>query len=728
MARSRVEIQKDINSYRAAIESRDDPESDSRFDPGVQQIQNKEKSELIDLEKEFAEAKARGEKGRSQGEIRREIAEAEAKADEWRSIEYRATNPMQRVMCHNSANYMRCTVNALQQELDEAIEESAESEKTEIESIKQTFEQEIRSNPDEAGVYIRRGYLFAARSMTDGKAFFDQAVADFTEAIRIDPKATEAYLGRAGLYSQKSDYDPAIADYTQALQLDPKNEEAYTYRGGLYSQKGKYDEALADFNEALRLNPQCKNVHAFRGLLYFTQGVYNKENADYDKAVENVDKAIPDIEEAVRLEPGNDAAADLLQKVRNEKTVVDRMRRERQERYDRLVQEKNRASTENEFEKLNKAFIEMGGYENAKTLADECNTQCRILKGRREEQERIERQRQNEENARRAWEAAEKAKKKRIIIIAVIIALISILTGFIIYNSQENSITIPDTVAIIREGEFARKQLVNVTIPGSVTLIENKAFRRNKLVSVEIPGSVTSIGDSAFDGNRLTSIAIGANVAIGNDAFGSGFENFYANNGMAEGTYVRTDTKSADWNVWYNNFRYRYNNGSISILGYNGSGGEITIPNEISGYPVKVIGKRAFNEKKITKVIIPDNVTTIEEMAFFGAWNSAKGVPLGAISDVTFGKNVATIGDRAFENNSLSSVTLPNSVTSIGFSAFSDNPVTSIKLGANVKLGSDSEHGVLGKGAGFNTAYTNNGKKAGTYTRPNAGSGTWTRR
>jgi tetratricopeptide (TPR) repeat protein len=728
MPKSRAEIQKEINNYKAAIASRDDPASDSRFDPGVQQIQNKEKSELIDLEKELAEAKARGEKGRSQGEIRGEIAETEAKADEWRTIEYRATNPMQKVMSHNSACYMQCTVDALQQELNEAVEESAESEKTEIESIKQTFEQEIRSNPNDAGAYIRRGYLFAARSMTDGKAFFDQAVADFTEAIKIDPKATEAYLGRAGLYSQKNDYDPAIEDYSQALRLDPKNEEAYTYRGGLYSQKGKYDEALADFNEALRLNPQCKNVHAFRGLMYFTQGVYSKENADYDKAVENVDKAVLDIEEAVRLDPGNEAAADLLQKVKNEKTVVDRMRRERQERYDRLVQEKNRASTENEFENLNKAFLEMGGYENARSLADECNTQCRILKGRREEQERTERQRQNEENARRSWEAAKKAKKKRVIAIVVVIALISILAGFIMYNSQENSITIPDTVAIIREGEFARKQLVSVTIPNSVTLIENKAFRRNKLASVEIPAGVTSIGEDAFAGNRLTSIAIGANVAIGNDAFGSDFENFYANNGMAAGTYTRTDTKSADWNVWYDNFRYRYNNGSISILGYNGAGGDVAIPNEISGYPVKVIGKRAFNEKKITKVIIPDNVTTIEEMAFFGAWNSAKSVPLGTISDVTFGKNVAAIGDRAFENNSLSSVTLPNSVTSIGFSAFSDNPVTSIRLGANVKLGSNGDHGALGKGTGFNTAYANNDKMAGTYTRPNAGSGTWTRR
>ena len=66
-------------------------------------------------------------------------------------------------------------------------------------------------------------------------------------------------------------------------------------------------------------------------------------------------------------------------------------RREEQERetyYNRLVQEKSKASTENEFFMLAQQFQEIGDYKNAVELAKECDEQCRILKERREEQER----------------------------------------------------------------------------------------------------------------------------------------------------------------------------------------------------------------------------------------------------------------------------------------------------------------------------------------------------
>lgn len=346
MPRSRAEIQKDVNTNRAGVESSDislnDPMWDNKFDPrylSVKKARDDAASALRGFEQELAEAKARGEKGRSLDEIRKEISEAQSSASKWQSVLNSAQLYSQQwAMSRQLARLSQCTVNALQRELNEA----------EIEKI---FEQEISSNPNNAEVYIKRGYAFATHSMADGEnqIFFDEAIADFTKAIKIDPKATDAYLRRAGLYSQKNDHDPAIADYNQVLRIDPNNAEAYAFRGGLYSQKGKYDQASADFNEALRLNPQCKYAYTFRGIMYFTQGVYKKENADYDNADADVDKAITDIEKAVRLEPGDAAAADLLKKVRNEKAVIDRMRQERherQERYDRLVQEKNKSSME----------------------------------------------------------------------------------------------------------------------------------------------------------------------------------------------------------------------------------------------------------------------------------------------------------------------------------------------------------------------------------------------
>ena len=60
----------------------------------------------------------------------------------------------------------------------------------------------------------------------------------------------------------------------------------------------------------------------------------------------------------------------------------------RQERYDRLVQEKNEATTEREYQKLVIQFREMHGYRDTVELANECDHQYCVLKERREEEER----------------------------------------------------------------------------------------------------------------------------------------------------------------------------------------------------------------------------------------------------------------------------------------------------------------------------------------------------
>jgi serine/threonine protein kinase/acetyltransferase-like isoleucine patch superfamily enzyme len=334
-----------------------------------------------------------------------------------------------------------------------------------------------------------------------------------------------------------------------------------------------------------------------------------------------------------------------------------------------------------------------------------------------------------------------KRARKSIIITIVTVATVTVVlltVGLIVYNSQKNSLLIPLGVTSIEDREYTRKQLVEVQIPSTVTTIGKESFKNNKLSDVEIPDSVTSIGDNAFVNNRLTTITIGANVTLGSNVFDADFDEFYTKNGSSAGTYRRPDRRSLNWSAWHNDFRYQYNDGNISITGYHGGygyfsdyssqaggSGDLVIPEEISGYPVTIIGKRTFFSTYFTKVIIPNSAAIIEEEAFSGGAGLAIGYKF---SDVTIGTGVTTIGSSAFANNNLSSITIPNSVTSIGVNAFSNNPVTSIRLGANVELGDVGDSGILGKGTGFNSAYANNGMRAGTYTRPNTNSTTWTRR
>jgi hypothetical protein len=125
-------------------------------------------------------------------------------------------------------------------------------------------------------------------------------------------------------------------------------------------------------------------------------------------------------------------------------------------------------------------------------------------------------------------------------------------------------------------------------------------------------------------------------------------------------------------------FTYTIDNGAITITGYTGPDGMVTIPSTIDGYPVAAIGANAFADQyTISGVTIPNSVTSIGMNAFFYC---------DSLTSVTFGNSVAGIGDGAFQNcTSLSSVTLPDSLTSIGNAAFDRcYGLTSVTLGNSV--------------------------------------------
>ncbi len=66
------------------------------------------------------------------------------------------------------------------------------------------------------------------------------------------------YYNRGVAYGDKGLYDQAIADYTQAIALKPDYAAAYDNRGWSYEKKGARDQAVADYRAALRLDPTRK--------------------------------------------------------------------------------------------------------------------------------------------------------------------------------------------------------------------------------------------------------------------------------------------------------------------------------------------------------------------------------------------------------------------------------------------------------------------------------------
>jgi lipoprotein NlpI len=84
---------------------------------------------------------------------------------------------------------------------------------------------------------------------------FDAAIADYTQALEINPKNTDAYANRALARLEKGDTTGALADDTRALELNPKNPGIYADRAIARQIYGDFSDALADYDKVIELNP-----------------------------------------------------------------------------------------------------------------------------------------------------------------------------------------------------------------------------------------------------------------------------------------------------------------------------------------------------------------------------------------------------------------------------------------------------------------------------------------
>jgi tetratricopeptide (TPR) repeat protein len=105
--------------------------------------------------------------------------------------------------------------------------------------------------PFESKEYFRQHFPKSAKILFPD---YDQAIRDYTSAIKVDPKDSHAYRQRGIAEYEKDDWDRAIADLDRAIQLDPKDDLAYWKRGCVRVDKGDYDAAVKDLHKAIELN------------------------------------------------------------------------------------------------------------------------------------------------------------------------------------------------------------------------------------------------------------------------------------------------------------------------------------------------------------------------------------------------------------------------------------------------------------------------------------------
>jgi len=174
-------------------------------------------------------------------------------------------------------------------------------------------------------------------------------------------------------------HDKSEKTYNKRVKDAQQRVNEYTRNKAGYEAKKQELEQLADISSHDRMD-----YHYNR----FVEAMKKESTEEEYKNFAQQFRFLEGYKDSVELTGKCDKLAD---------ECVKKKEREKKARYDALVREKTNASSEDKYKQLAQQFREMGNYENAVQLANECDKQFNVLKGRREEQERQECERRKEQ-------------------------------------------------------------------------------------------------------------------------------------------------------------------------------------------------------------------------------------------------------------------------------------------------------------------------------------------
>ncbi|MEQ1694921.1 MAG: tetratricopeptide repeat protein [Hyphomicrobiaceae bacterium] len=146
------------------------------------------------------------------------------------------------------------------------------------------FTEALAINPKDANALTSRGHARVTRGNEDG------AIEDFSAAIALVPGSSSYLINRGYAYTVKAAAVPAaidlaIADFEAAIVLKPESASAYNQRGLAWRKKGDLDRAIADYTTAIGHNPVYALAYNNRGYAYEAKGDKRLASEDFVRAL-----------------------------------------------------------------------------------------------------------------------------------------------------------------------------------------------------------------------------------------------------------------------------------------------------------------------------------------------------------------------------------------------------------------------------------------------------------
>ncbi len=141
------------------------------------------------------------------------------------------------------------------------------------------YNQAIIIDPNHTDAWRTRGLFHL------GKGNHEQAAADFAKILEGDEENLNAHHAIAEALTYLEKYDQALEHIGKAIELEPDQPMAYTLRARIRAIQGDLKAALADLNTALKAAPNDLAALLMRARLHQAEGDLEKARKDVDRAL-----------------------------------------------------------------------------------------------------------------------------------------------------------------------------------------------------------------------------------------------------------------------------------------------------------------------------------------------------------------------------------------------------------------------------------------------------------
>ncbi len=118
--------------------------------------------------------------------------------------------------------------------------------------------------------------LFVSGTLNVLNSWYEQATAEYSRAIELQPNYSDAYRFLARVYELNGQLDQAQVAYRRAAETDPEYYRPQLALGEFYIERDHYREAIPFLRRAVDLAPQEPYVRYWLALAYMNTGGFNE--------------------------------------------------------------------------------------------------------------------------------------------------------------------------------------------------------------------------------------------------------------------------------------------------------------------------------------------------------------------------------------------------------------------------------------------------------------------